>query len=201
MTYDKNSIIFQPLSTHKDFHDLTGRTFSRLTVLGFGGKLRPNAHNFWWCECICGTIKPVDAAAIATGHTQSCGCLHKEITSRHNATHGETRMGLRTPEFNAFYKAKQRCTQESNKDWDNYGGRGIEFRFESLGQFLAEIGRRPSAKHSLDRINNAGHYEPGNVRWATRQQQVENTRRKRIEQFTNKELMDEVVRRHLFIPS
>jgi hypothetical protein len=70
--------------------------------------------------------------------------------------------------------AKRRC--KNGKDFANYGGRGIEFRFTGFEQFYAELGPRPSPEHSLDRIDNDGHYEPGNVRWATQSQQQKNKR-------------------------
>jgi len=77
--------------------------------------------------------------------------------------------------------AKSRCTTKTHKQWMNYGGRGIEFRFPSVLKaglwILANLGERPSSRHELDRINNDGHYEPGNLRWATRRQGACNTRR------------------------
>ena len=81
----------------------------------------------------------------------------------------------RNPERRAFYQARQRCTNRNNISWKNYGARGIEFRFKSFEEFWAELGPRPKGK-SLDRIFNAGHYEPGNVRWATPKQQRHNRR-------------------------
>jgi hypothetical protein len=84
----------------------------------------------------------------------------------------------------AFRAAKDRCTNPRHPSYKNYGGRGIEFRFKSFRDFWNELGPRPkgmhgkSAAYSLDRINNDGHYEPGNVRWATRVEQRNNTRRR-----------------------
>ncbi len=80
------------------------------------------------------------------------------------------------PERVAYKDAKLRCTNPRVVKWPIYGGRGIEFRFESYEQFFAEIGPRPSPEYSLDRINNDGHYEPGNVRWATAKEQRSNQR-------------------------
>jgi hypothetical protein len=77
---------------------------------------------------------------------------------------------------------KDRCENPASKSWSSYGGRGIRVCDEWRGDFVAflrYVGSRPSSRHSLDRINNEGHYEPGNVRWATSQEQGSNTRRNR----------------------
>lgn len=82
----------------------------------------------------------------------------------------------KTPEYRAYIDAKCRCINENNQKFPWYGARGIEFRFDSFDDFIAELGDRPSANHSLDRIDNEGHYESGNIRWATKYEQVHNRR-------------------------
>jgi hypothetical protein len=89
-----------------------------------------------------------------------------------NVSHGASR----TPEYGAYRAAKYRCERPENKTFDDYGGRGIQFNFLCFEQFFAELGPKPSPEHSLDRINNDGHYEPGNVRWATKDEQLLNRR-------------------------
>jgi len=79
-------------------------------------------------------------------------------------------------EYHAYYDAKRRCEDQTSDCYKYYGGRGIQFRFTSFKQFIRSVGPKPSPELSLDRINNDGHYEPGNVRWATREQQLENRR-------------------------
>lgn len=76
---------------------------------------------------------------------------------------------------NLYRRAKARCTNPNIMQWGDYGGRGIEFRFKSFQDFIQEIGPRPLG-YTLDRINNDGHYEVGNVRWATRKEQGQNKR-------------------------
>lgn len=78
-----------------------------------------------------------------------------------NLKHGRTH----TPEFHAYNAAKQRCTNPNNSAYPDYGGRGIKFLFTSFEQFFKHIGPRPTPKHRLDRENNDGNYEVGNVRW------------------------------------
>lgn len=109
------------------------------------------------------------------------------------------RHGLsRTPEYHVYQVAKDRCTNQKHPKYSQYGGRGIQFLFTSFEQFFAELGPKPSPQHSLDRYpNNDGNYEPGNVRWATYTEQNNNTRRKRLEQFSDEALLQEVKRRGL----
>lgn len=90
--------------------------------------------------------------------------------------HGEQRFGITTPEYSAYQNAKARCCTPSSSSYMNYGARGIEFRFLSFPEFLGVLGRRPTRVHTLDRINNDGHYEKGNVRWSTRVEQSRNRR-------------------------
>lgn len=76
--------------------------------------------------------------------------------------------------------AKQRCSNPDGTAWENYGGRGIKFRFDSVEHatrwIFVNLGPRPSGKYSIDRIDNNRHYEPGNLRWATTTEQARNKR-------------------------
>lgn len=81
-----------------------------------------------------------------------------------------------TPEHDAYLNARRRCTNPKHDKWKDYGGRGIKFLFTSFKQWFAELGPRPSQKHSVDRKDNDGHYQPGNVRWATKEEQMANRR-------------------------
>lgn len=156
--------------------DLHGLIFQRLRVIEFVGlRATPSGRNlaYWRCECICGGEKIATGTNLLSGNTRSCGCLHKERASTANIVHS----GAHTPEYHIYQEAKRRCISVNCKDYPYYGGRGIKFKFKSFEDFISHIGWRPKKKLSLDRINNNGHYEPGNVRWATKYQQTHNRRR------------------------
>ena len=100
-----------------------------------------------------------------------------EQVAAFNFRHGEAVRGKMTPEYNAFRVAKCRCARGNDyRFYSNYRGRGIKFLFSSFHEFLKCLGRRPSTKHVLDRIDNDGNYEPGNVRWATISESMKNRR-------------------------
>lgn len=80
------------------------------------------------------------------------------------------------PERRALSNIFQRCHNPLNKAFKYYGGRGIKCFYTEANEIIAEIGKRPNSKYSIDRINNDGHYEPGNIRWATSAQQQANRR-------------------------
>jgi hypothetical protein len=121
------------------------------------------------------------------GGVQSCGCLKKEwgkklseLCPSPHTTNGQQVGGAATLAYRSYNSAKGRCTDVNCKDYKYYGARGIKFLFTSFEQFFAEIGLRPSPKHSLDRINNDGNYEPGNVKWSTAKEQRNNQRPRQL---------------------
>ncbi len=86
---------------------------------------------------------------------------------------------MATPEYDAWVSMRARCENEARANYKHYGARGIRVCAawrESFESFLADVGPRPSGRHSLDRIDNQGNYEPGNVRWATWIEQNRNRR-------------------------
>lgn len=91
-------------------------------------------------------------------------------------------------EKQAFRDIKKRCTNPNHPDWANYGGRGVECRFESFEEFFAAIGPRPAKGWSVDRIDNERHYESGNLRWADKVQQNRNRRNNRLVTFQGETL-------------
>jgi hypothetical protein len=158
--------------------DIIGQRFGRLIARELVGKRGRSV--LWRCECECGRFVDVVRGNLMSGNTRSCGCMIVKRTIERSTTHGDSSRSNRSPEYVAWSSMIQRCACSKNAlTWKNYGGRGIRVcsRWrESFANFLADVGRRPSAKHSLDRIDVNGNYEPGNVRWATRSQQQRNKR-------------------------
>lgn len=141
--------------------DITGQRFQQLTAV----RLVPDRpRTTWLCRCDCGNEVEVRKTNLASGNSKSCGCRVPDVAAGWAGT----------PEYTAFRNAKNRCERKADPRYSNYGGRGIAFRFCTMTDFIAAIGPRPSPDHSLDRIDTDGHYEPGNVRWATKQEQARN---------------------------
>lgn len=100
----------------------------------------------------------------------------------HNKRHGESQGGGRTVEYHIWEAMTQRCRNPRASGYAGYGARGIAVceRWLTYENFLADVGRRPSPRHSLDRRDNDGDYSPENVRWATPKEQARNRRTTRM---------------------
>lgn len=151
-----------------------GARFGRLVVLRRESLI---CGSRWLVLCDCGASKSVAQRSLRSGSVKSCGCLRREKLIQRNATHGRTD----TPLYLVWGTMFNRCYRPSHKGYKNYGGRGITVcdRWKSFENFLADMGERPSPTHSLDRIDPNGNYEPGNVRWSTKQEQCRNKRNNR----------------------
>lgn len=158
--------------------DLTGKTFHRLRVLGKGGVKNNNRE--WLCICECGQRHSAPASALTHGRIKSCGCLNAELRAARNTVHGLTPRGTFPDGYWVWQAMLRRCDSEKNADFKSYGGRGIsvcERWRNSFTDFIADMGPKPTPKHSLDRKDNDGNYGPSNCRWATAREQRMNQRR------------------------
>lgn len=168
---------------------MAGARFGRLLVESRAGSAS-NRSATWNVVCDCGARKIVVGHSMRSGATTSCGCLHSEMLSTQRRKHGAT-AGGDTPEYRTWQHINGRCHTISDGSYHNYGGRGItvckRWRHD-FAAFLADMGVRPSTRHSIDRQNNDRGYscgkcedciardEPANCRWATRAEQNRNRR-------------------------
>lgn len=157
------------------FIDLSEQKFCKLTVLEFDGR-RKN-QSFWKCLCDCGKTSIVNGGKLKNGHTKSCGCLLNETRGQSSKKHGMSH----TPEHNVWLGMQARCYNENNDQYKDWGGRGITVCDRWLGDegfvnFFADMGKRPSEKHTIERGNNDGNYSPDNCSWELKEVQANNTR-------------------------
>lgn len=163
--------------------NLIGQKFERLAVVSLAGQDK-YGNLRWLCRCDCGNEKIVAMGNLKNGNTKSCGCLRAQLSAERRTIHGASKM----LEYKIWRQAKDRCTNPNTKRFHDYGGRGIKFLFDDFEEFLAHIGPKPGKEYSLDRINNCGNYEPGNVRWATIKIQNRNKRSNRYLTYQNETL-------------
>lgn len=147
--------------------NLAGQRFGKLTAMNYVRHPEKGAH--WLCVCGCGEKTVVRASQLKSGHTQSCGCLHRERVVTHNDSNSS--------EYRTWDAMKRRCYNPATKHFEHYGGRGItvcDSWRDSYENFLSDMGRRPSRRYSLDRIDNDGNYEVSNCRWTIPKIQIRN---------------------------
>lgn len=155
-----------------------GQRFAKLLVLGLSPR---TDQRLWRCACDCGEVTEVRAGNLLSGRTRSCGCLKADILRTYppRLTHGMAG----SPEHKIWKGMIRRCYNPNTKSYRDYGLRGITVcdRWRrDFAAFYADMGPRPSPRHSIERLDNGSGYRPDNCAWATKETQARNTRTVRL---------------------
>lgn len=163
-----------------------GTIVGRLTVLEYAGPSK-KGEKTWKCRCVCGNSKIVIHSTLGKGLVRSCGCLRVDNTRQMRTRHGETGVrngkNWKSVEYERWCSMKQRCYGSYADSYKTHGARGIKVCdkwLNSFESFLADVGRQPYPEATLERVDNDGNYEPGNVIWASKQVQARNRRTNRL---------------------
>lgn len=173
-----------------------GQRFSRLVIVKEvehhkipSGKYR----RMFLCRCDCGSEIICSLANLTSGNTSSCGCLKRELASKNNGTHHQSKTRL----YKCWLRMRNRCYREENENYAYYGGRGIKVcdewkdSYETFAKWATENGYNDAL--TIDRIDCDGDYSPDNCRWITQKEQTRNTRGN-----TNVYIKDKVFSMHKF---
>ena len=145
-----------------------GDIFGRFTVIG----LIPNRKNpKALCRCECGAISAPQRGSLRNGRAQSCGCLRREKLLSATKKHGMSQ----SYEYHVFHGMKNRCSNKGNKEYRNYGGRGISVNYADFMDFYSDVGKCPAGAW-IDRIDNNKSYEKGNCKWVMPSENQKNKR-------------------------
>lgn len=152
--------------------DIAGQRFGRLIAIEWTGRKDHNGSYLWLCRCDCGQTSTLPAARLRYGRVTSCGC--NKYSGLGQYRHGGTHSIL----YRIWCSMRQRCNDPGCNAYKYYGARGIKVctRWSDFANFLTDVGERPHPDLSIDRIDNDGNYEPDNVKWSTRKEQVRNRR-------------------------
>ena len=166
--------------------DLAGKKFSRWTVLARSPRAERDGGTFWFCQCTCDEERVVDGNNLRRGISKSCGCLRREKSKQCHTTHGMSRTSI----YERYKAMKQRCFNPRNKNYPDYGERGIDVddpdwrERDGFQAYYADVGDPPPGLW-LDRVDNNRGYSARNCAWVPPSVQVANRRNKRRNEKTS----------------
>lgn len=174
------------------FKDLTGQIFGKLTVIEFSRNVKSGTRyrKYWMCKCKCGNTKEVRTDSLTSGYVISCGCVKEEqnlinLIKNHRHKMSGTRL------YGIWQKMKDRCYNQNDRSYKDYGARGVELCKEWMvpDNFFAWALKNGYEEHlTIDRINNNGKYEPSNCRWSTVKEQSRNRRSNIIVEYLGEQM-------------
>lgn len=162
--------------------DLNGLVFGDLEIVRRNGK-DSGGNVLWLCKCSCGNLDSFRGSHLYSGAVERCRRCKGKATRKHgDASYTQA------AEYHVWEAMIGRCTNPRHQSFVYYGARGISVcqRWMEYANFISDMGRRPTPKHTLDRIDNNNGYEPSNCRWALWKEQLRNTRRNRMIAFRGK---------------
>lgn len=160
-----------------------GQIYNNLEVVSFSHSQKTG--RVWNIKCVCGKIFQCHSWKLK--NRKSCGCIKKDtaILNGQKAIRWENRKY--TALYTVWSNMKRRCLNPNSEKYKRYGARGISIyngwinNFDEFSNYILKtIGDKPEKNYTLDRINNNGNYEPGNLRWASLAEQMQNSSKAKL---------------------
>lgn len=157
------------------FIDMSGLKCGALTVINRSGSNK-RGEIIWLCKCVCGSKREFRGPLLRNGTATNCGCM-----GRVKGKHGHAKKDSETETYQSWLHMRQRCNNQNNDSYEQYGGRGITIcsSWDSFEKFLSDMGERPNGT-TLERVDNEKGYSRSNCQWSDKKSQQRNRRSNHI---------------------
>ena len=166
--------------------NIQNRRFGRWKVLEKDKSKLPGKGQYWFVKCDCGIIRSIKAAYLLHGQTKSCGCRQKEIVAALAKINSRTHGLSKSMTYRAWTGMWARCRGDCEHFRKYYSHIKVCKRWKKFENFILDLGRRPTKKHSLERVNNEKGYCPSNCKWLLLKYQARNKRNTIKKLYKNK---------------